>query len=285
MDTEALFSKNAMKAVAQTLSELVFKDIKVCYDLATALKSSQQDDIKFVFDTDIEATNILEVTSWEVLNVQKTTASLPVLQDYAAYLMSQSFLDASSVDSDEYYQKDMVMKQMGMSSLANYETSKLYAGEDTKWGVVKDIIGIDNADVRSIQLTMFTISDFLQKMDKDSVFPEEIRQLMNFENGFVMDKMIYPALASFVHLRQGFDKFMKMSRSFEAITAKFKDQLVDKLEYIELMNLMTKQIKNQQIITNQKFKLLKYEMFQDLMQIVVEVRNYAIMYQNVVLTV
>lgn len=76
-----------------------------------------------------------------------------------------------------------------------------------------------------------------------------------------------------------------MSKSFEAISAKYKDQLVDKLEYIELMNLMTKQIKNQQIITNQKFKLLKYEMFQDLMQLVVEVRNYAIMYQSVVLTV
>lgn len=208
LDTEALFSKNAMKAVAQTLSELIFKDIKVCYDLAIALKSSGQEDIKFVFDTDSEATNILEVTSWDVLNVQKTTFSLPVLQDYAAFLMSQSFLDASNVDSDEFYHKDLVMKQMGMISLANYETSKLYGGEDAKWGIVKDIVGIDNADVRSIQLTMFTISDFLQKMDKDGIFPEEIRQLMNFDNGFVMDKMIYPALASFVHLRQGFDRFL-----------------------------------------------------------------------------
>jgi hypothetical protein len=55
---------------------------------------------------------------------------------------------------------------------------------------------------------LYTISDFLEKMNEVSVFPEEIRQLMNFEDGFVMDKMVYPTLASLVHLRQGYDRFI-----------------------------------------------------------------------------
>jgi len=59
LNTEALFSKDAMKAVAQTLSELIFKDIKISYDLSKALKS--QEELKFVFHTDSEATNILEI--------------------------------------------------------------------------------------------------------------------------------------------------------------------------------------------------------------------------------
>lgn len=206
-----------------------------------------------------------------------------MLQDYASFLMKQSFLSAD-LENDLFYDKDQVSKFMNINSLANYDMSKL-AADNKENKYVKDIVGIDNSDVRSIQLTMYTISDFLQKMDKDSVFPEEIRQLMNFGNGYVMDKMIYPALASFVHLRQGYDRFVQMAKSLDTITLKYGEQLADKLEYIELMNLMTKQIKNQQIITSQKFKLLKYEMYQDLMQIVVEVRNYAIMYQNVVLTV
>lgn len=138
--------------------------------------------------------------------MEKTTANLPVLQDYASYIMTQSFLDAS-LENDIFYDKDATSKFMNIINLSNYEKSKL-AEESGNNKYVKDVVGIDNSDVRSIQLTMFTISDFLQKMDKDSVFPEEIRQLMNFENGFVMNKMIYPALASFVHLKQGYDSFM-----------------------------------------------------------------------------
>lgn len=198
--------------------------------------------------------------------------------------MKQSFLDASNLENDIFYDKDAVSRFKNIINMANYAKSKLAENSGNN-KYVKDVVGIDNADVMSIQMTMFTVTDFLQKMHKDLVFPEEIQQLMNFDNGFVMDKMIYPALASFVHLKQGYERFVSMAKSLDAITAKYSDQLADKLEYIELINLMTKQIKNQQTITDQKFKLLKYEMYQDLMQIVVEVRNYAIMYQNVVLTV
>lgn len=87
-------------------------------------------------------------------------------------------------------------------------------------------------------------------MNDVGVFPEEIAQLNGFGGKFVMDKMIFPTLASLVHLRQGYDRFFAMAKHLQEITTKYGDQLADKLEYIELMNLMTKQIKNQQIITN-----------------------------------
>lgn len=64
-----------MKVISQTLSELIFKDIKINYDLAAALKTTQ-DETKFVFATEPDATEILEVTSWDILNEEKTTKDL-----------------------------------------------------------------------------------------------------------------------------------------------------------------------------------------------------------------
>lgn len=41
-----------MKAISQTLSELIFKDIKVSFDLSADLENSSQDEIKFSFATE-----------------------------------------------------------------------------------------------------------------------------------------------------------------------------------------------------------------------------------------
>lgn len=49
---------------------------------------------------------------------------------------------------------------MGMNSLSQYEMSKLSEDND-KNIYIKNVVGIEDADVRSIQLTLYTISDFL----------------------------------------------------------------------------------------------------------------------------
>jgi len=60
-------------------------------------------------------------------------------------------------------------------------------------------------------------------MNEVAVFPEEINQLMGFDSLFTMDKMIYPTLASFVHLRQGLDRFIGMAKQLKDIQTKFGD--------------------------------------------------------------
>lgn len=188
---------------------MIFKDIKLHYDLYKALKSSQES--KFIFQTDPLALEILEVTKWGILSPKKTTANLPALKDYASYLMTLSFLTAGQ-DSDPFYYRENYNKFMGMTSLDNYDLAKI-SQEHKDNQYINGVVGLDNNDVRSIQLTLYTITDFLQRMDDVSVFPEEIAQLMGFGSKFVMDKMIFPALASLVHLQQGYDRFFAMSKN------------------------------------------------------------------------
>ena len=162
-----------------------------------------------------------------------------------------------------------------MSALAENHSGNQY---------VANVVGVDQNDIHDIQMTLYSIQDFLHNIYDKDIFPEEIRMLFDFTSGSLSEKILYPTLAAFVHLKQGYDNFLLMATELDIYIKAHGDEMTDKLEYIELQNLFTRQIKNQQIITNQKMKLLKYELYQDLMAIVVEVRNYAIMYQSAVLS-
>jgi len=112
-----------MKALAQTLSEMIFKDIKVSYDLSKALKSSSGK-IKFNHQSDPTAQQILETTEWSILETGKTTSSLPDIKNYAAYLLTQSYLNAGE-DASAFYHKENYATLMSLISLDKYDRSKL----------------------------------------------------------------------------------------------------------------------------------------------------------------
>lgn len=284
-NTEMVFSDKAMKAIAQTLSEIVFKDIKIYNDFQktltyTASQKNAKLEFHFIFNSnDIEYGSIqkliVETSDFTVLNVETTMKSSITLRAYASALLSA---DAINTDTD-FYSATEVSNRLAINNFDDYTSVKLNKKYNEN-KLINGILGVDSVQTNAMQMTIYTIYDVLNNLFKNNMFPEQIKEIMDFESQTISEKIFYPTLNAFIALKQGYDNYIQIAGQVSQMQEKLTEELGDKIEFIEIINLMTKQIKNQNTIMNQKMVLLNIELYQDLLAIVVEARNYAVMYET-----
>lgn len=175
------------------------------------------------------------MSDFSILDASTTTQSVVTLRAYAAALLSD---DKIITDSD-FYNPTKVSDKMAINNFDKYSVNAL----STKYKeqkLIKGMIGVDSKEVNSMQMTIYTIYDVLNSLFQKNMFPEQIKEIFDFSKGTISEKIFYPVLNSFINLKQGYDNYIMLAQKVSEIQTKYADELADKVEYIEILNLMNK---------------------------------------------
>lgn len=99
---------------------------------------------------------------------------------------------------------------MAINNFKNYDTvalSQKYV--DNK--LINGILGVDSVQTNSMLMTIYTIYDVLNNLFKNNMFPEQIKEIIDFETQTISEKIFYPTLNAFIALKQGYDNYIQIA--------------------------------------------------------------------------